>query len=276
LHSPLRALPSPFRTPRSALRIRFAALLFLALTATLHAQDPDSDQQAIDQGKESLQSVARFPWYDRATDDVRPIHIVPRNDADSANRSSQWTATDPQPAGGAARAPGFLGPAMQWIGLTVLILLLGLIAYLFATSFLKDEISEGPEQRRVVETTRDVDRVEALPFYVRKPTGDFLAEARRLYEASQFSEAIIYLFSYQLVQLDRHHVIRLAKGKTNRQYVRETRSRPVLYSILEQTTFAFEDAFFGRKTLTREQFEHCWQQLDTFHAELDRASRAAA
>jgi hypothetical protein len=265
-----------FRTPRSALRALVASLLAILFTARVLAQDLDSDQQAIDQGKESLQSVARFPWYDRATDDVRPIHIVPRNDADSANRSSQWTATDQQPASGAAGPPGFLGPAMQWIGLTALILLLGLIAYLFATSFLKDEISEGPALRRVVETTRDVDRVEALPFHVRKPTGDFLAEARRLYEAGQFSEAIIYLFSYQLVQLDRHHVIRLAKGKTNRQYIRESRQRPVLCSILEQTMYAFEDAFFGHKTLTREQFEHCWQQLDTFHADLSRHERAAA
>jgi hypothetical protein len=266
-----------FPTPHSALRTLFAALLSLTLTTPLLAQDDGSDQQAIDQAKESLRSVARFPWYDRANDDVRPIHIVPRNDADSANRSSQWTAADQQlTGGGGGGAPTILGPAMQWIGLTALILLLGVIAYLIATTFLKDEISEGPEQRRVVETTRDVDRVEALPFHLRKPTGDFLSEARRLYEAGQFSEAIIYLFSYQLVQLDRHHVIRLTKGKTNRQYVRETRSRPVLRSILEQTMFAFEDAFFGHKTITREQFERCWQQLDTFHAELDRHERAAA
>ena len=32
---------------------------------------------------------------------------------------------------------------------------------------------------------------------------------------------MIYLFSHQLVQLDRHQIIRLAKGKTNRQYLRE-------------------------------------------------------
>ena len=80
--------------------------------------------------------------------------------------------------------------------------------------------------RKVVESRRDADRVEALPFHVRAASGDFLAEARRLYDAGHYSEAIVYLFSYQLVQLDKHHVIRLAKGKTNRQYVRETRQRP--------------------------------------------------
>jgi hypothetical protein len=130
--------------------------------------------------------------------------------------------------------------------------------------------------RRVIETSRDVDRVEALPFKLRKPTGNFLDEARRLYEAGDYSEAIIYFFSYQLVELDRHHLIRLAKGKTNRQYLREVRPRPNLHQILGITIVAFEDAFFGRKTLTREHFEQCWSRLGEFQAELDRLERAAA
>ena len=133
--------------------------------------------------------------------------------------------------------------------------MLGLLAYLVATAFLKQETSESAVLKKVVQTARDADRVEALPFKVRSVSGDFLDEARRLYEAGQFSEAIIFLFSYQLVQLDKQHVIRLAKGKTNRQYLRELRQRPTLRSTLELTMVAFEDAFFGRKTLSRERFE---------------------
>jgi hypothetical protein len=168
-----------------------------------------------------------------------------------------------------------LGGLFNWLGITLLVIFLGLIAWLIAKAFLKDEVSEGIT-RKVIETSRDVDRVEALPFKIRKPTGDFLSEARRLYEAGEFSEAIIYFFSYQLVELDRHHQIRLTKGKTNRQYVREVRQRPNLRGILEITMFAFEDAFFGRKTLSREQFEVCWSRLSEFQAELERLERAAA
>jgi hypothetical protein len=121
-----------------------------------------------------------------------------------------------------------------------------------------------------------VDRVEALPFHLRKPTGDFLSEARRLYEAGNYSEAVIYLYSHLLVQLDRHHVIRLTKGKTNRQYLREVRSRTLLREILDRTMVAFEDVFFGHHALTRERFEECWRRLDEFHGELERQERAAA
>jgi hypothetical protein len=166
---------------------------------------------------------------------------------------------------------------LQWFGLTALVLLLGLIAFMIAKSFLKEESSEDAlAVRKIVESRRDADRVEALPFHVRAARGDFLAEARRLYEAGQYSQAIIYLFSYELVQLDKHHVIRLAKGKTNRQYVRESQRRPHLAAILEITMIAFEDAFFGRKTITREAFERSWQRLDEFQGELNREELAAA
>ena len=56
----------------------------------------------------------------------------------------------------------------------------------------------------------------------------------RLYEKrGNFNQAIIYYYSYQLVTLDRRQVIRLAKGKTNRQYLRETGRRgPLLIALV--------------------------------------------
>ena len=39
---------------------------------------------------------------------------------------------------------------------------------------------------------------------------------------------------------------------------------------------AFEDAFFGNKTLSREDFERCWQRLNEFQLELERQELAAA
>src|SRR5205085_7986620 len=142
--------------------------------------------------------------------------------------------------------------------------------YLIAVSFLKDEIADDTAERKVVQVRRDADRVEALPFKVRAATTDFLAEARRLYDGGQYSEAIIYLFSHELVELDRHQVIHLAKGKTNRQYLRETRTRPLIAGLLESTMVAFEDAFFGNKQLSRDAFERSWARLNEFQLELEK------
>jgi hypothetical protein len=84
------------------------------------------------------------------------------------------------------------------------------------------------------------------------------------------------LFSYQLVALDKRHVIHLAKGKTNRQYLRETRSREPLKNLLQRTMISFEDVFFGHHDLSRERFEESWQSLDEFHRHLEQVEFAAA
>lgn len=259
----------------ATIALLFLAPLFLLPQCCWSAES--SPPSPVDNGKNALSSGARFPWYDRRQDDVRRLNVVPRQTADE--RGTQWTASPSNaPTTTTSGRPrfGLFAGFLQWAGITLLVLLLGLIAYLIATAFLKDEVSEATSVRKVVESRRDTDRVEALPFQVRAATGDFLAEASRLYSAGKYSEAIVYLFSFELVELDRHHVIRLTKGKTNRQYVRETRQRPLLRAILETTMVAFEDAFFGNKTLSRETFERSWTRVNEFRAELERQEQAAA
>jgi hypothetical protein len=155
------------------------------------------------------------------------------------------------------------------------LLIVGLIVLLMKT-FLQGEQTQTAAGTKFIDTSSDVDRVEDLPFQLKRPTGDFLSEAQRLYEAGKYSDAIVYLFSYQLVALDKRHVIRLAKGKTNRQYLRETRSREPLKQLLQRTMISFEDVFFGHHELSRERFEESWQRLDEFHQQLERVEAVAA
>jgi len=274
-HCGYRSKSAPIRAVRGLI-LFLPALAFCAGGIVFAEGDGPRDAKAIEAGKEALSSAAKFPWYDRRQDDVRRLNVVPRPSSD--DRSQGWTDNKTRAATTRAlpRRLSLFGELLQWFGLTTLVVLLGVIAYLIATTFLKEEVSEDVAVRKVVESRRDADRVEALPFHVRAASGDFLAEARRLYEAGQYSQAIVYLFSHELVQLDKHHIIRLAKGKTNRQYVRESRQRPTLAAVLHTTMIAFEDAFFGRKTLSRDMFERCWQRLDEFQNELAREEERAA
>jgi hypothetical protein len=273
----LRARYSASSDQYSVRTTSFVVVILLLFGIPTIALAADTAPDPVESGKEALSSGSRFPWYDRKQDSVRRLQIVPR--VPPGERGQKWSSTPTQPTAPAnpVKHPrvNFLGGTLQWIGLTLLIVLLGVIAYLIATSFLKDEVTGGTASRKVVEVRRDADRVEALPFKVRAATTDFLAEARRLYDAGQYSEAIIYLFSYQLVELDRNHVIRLSKGKTNRQYLREVRPRPHLAGVLETTMIAFEDAFFGNKTLSRETFEQSWTRLNDFRLELERNGQPA-
>jgi hypothetical protein len=253
------------------------AALILAQCSALRADDM-TDEEAIAAGKDGLAGRTRYPFYDRQQDDVRRLNVEPpAESADSANRRSKWAGKKAaaRTRGGGGRTVSIFGELLQAVGLAALIIFIAVIAWLIARAFLKNEVTET-KVSKVVETSRTVDKVQALPFQLRKTTGDFLAEAERLYAAGNYSEAIIYLYSHLLVELDAHHVIRLAKGKTNRQYLRETRTRLVLRDILGRTMVAFEDVFFGHHDLSRERFEECWNRVNEFHAELEKVERAAA
>jgi hypothetical protein len=197
----------------------------------------------------------------------------------AANRGSKWEAK-PDPAASAKQVSWFadlfraFGLILKWllyVGIAALfVFLIVLLARAFMSSGVQSDASS--EETEETDSRTEEDLIESLPFRVKRPQGDLLAEARRHYEQGNYGEAIIYLFSYQLVQMDRHDVIRLARGKTNRQYLREVWPRPDLRKIFERTMVAFEDVFFGHHPLGREGFESCWVGLDEFHERIEQAA----
>lgn len=247
-------------------------------SASLALGDRARGADAVDQTREVLTESGKIPWYDPQADELRPIKPRPQSPPDDPLRRSTWEAqTNPaapkKPAApGAVRGGGSISPLLQFLGIALLTALLVIVTLLLLfraqlqkwTAFTELE-EEAPG------TSIAVDQIDALPVPVRSADGDLLAEARRQYEAGDYGSAIIYLFSYQLLQLDRHHMIRLAKGKTNRKYLREVQRTPELRGLLERTMIAFEDVFFGRHQLERERFEACWAGLDEFHRRLEQA-----
>jgi hypothetical protein len=74
--------------------------------------------------------------------------------------------------------------------------------------------------------------------------------------------------------LDKRQLIRLTRGKTNRQYLGEIWGRADVRAILERTMVAFEDVFFGHHVLERARFESCWTRLAEFHQRIEEATVA--
>jgi hypothetical protein len=239
-----------------ARRASLLATVFFAVacsSALFAREDPDD---AVTNGQTALRDSYNRPWYDSDNDSLRRIQVrerAPREDS-----------------GGTLDAPNldFL-TVLAWVVLGALLLV---VAYFLVMAYLRRENTADEMQTSNAKRDYDVaDRVEALPFMARRDQSDLLGQARRHYEAGNFAEAIIYLFSYQLVELDRHGIVHLDRGKTNRQYLREARTGG-LHTILDQTMVAFEDVFFGAHQLDRRRFEQCWNQLDEFQSKL----RAAA
>jgi hypothetical protein len=249
----------------------------------LAATPPD---EAVTRGQESLdQRWGGYPWYDPATDGVRRIDVsepsesernsaYPRREGAGdgparSGRSHDWDwGWDMPDLGGFGQVMLAIGQVTVWL---LVAAVFAAIVYLLIRAFLNsDRFRRSQRNKSAKGNTDDQRRIEALPFPVLAARSDFLAEARRFYEQGEYGEAVKYLFSYELVQLDRHRVVRLTRGKTNRQYLRETsrRGRTGLVGLLEQTMLAFEDFFFGDHPIDRARFEACWARLGEFESQL--------
>jgi hypothetical protein len=234
---------------KSGRRLRLASLCtavvsLLALAETFAAND---GPEPIASGRKALETQTRLPWYDFTTDAVKPIDLPP----ESVSRGSL--------------------PWLTLLALTSLGVLLGLLAYLILRAVVNRAAGLPRLAKAKPERTLDADQVEALPFMADRPNRDLLGEAKRHYQQANFSEAIIYLFSYQLVELDKSSLIHLAKGKTNRQYLREVSRAQSLKRLVESTMVAFEDVFFGQRPLDRHGFEACWNRLSEFETLVSQA-----
>ncbi|MBN1591098.1 MAG: DUF4129 domain-containing protein [Pirellulales bacterium] len=223
------------------------------------AIEPD---ESIARGRESLDRWwGGYPWYDSATDSVKPIEIPELPKAES-DWNWDWLDFD---------FPLAAAEFLKWGIWTLLIVLVVVLVYFLLRAYFRDgnlRWAKGTESKKAQTDLQR--RLEALPFAIKATKLDFLDEARRYYEQGQYGDAVKYLFSYQLVELDKHRVVRLTRGKTNRQYVREVgrAGRAPLSRVLEQTMLVFEDFFFGNHPIDRVRFEACWSRLPEFEAQL--------
>ena len=237
------------RTSRVSIACVLIGWAVLLATAAGDDAPPADPEQSVARGREALQGGWNHPWYDRTTDGVRPLEVVP------PRRPPASTSTGPKKS-----------VDLSWLQLlawgAIAAVLLAL-AYFLIQAYLESENRAAAVQSGQ-RPARDVDRIEALPFMAARVQSDLLAEARRNYEQGNYREAIIYLFSFELVELDRHGIIRLERGTTNRKYLREAAARPPLARVLEQTMVAFEAVFFGKHDLDRAGFEACWSQVSQF------------
>lgn len=242
----------------------------------LQGQETDVDNWGNEAARRAL-NERPYPWYDESADELESLNpepaVAPPEAHDWKLNLPEW---DPNPKWNWRFN---FWEIVQWVisGLLIGVLVAALVYFLRAV--IRDggfSLTDG-RAANIEAIARESEQIENLPFPVESPKADLLAEARYHYEHGDFGKAIVYLFSYQLVHLDRHHLIRLAKGKTNRQYLHELgRRHGSIRALLQQTMMTFEEVFFGNHPLDRQRFETCWQQLDEFHQGVQRFVPSAA
>lgn len=223
-------------------------VIWVRSTADAQPVETRRPKQAVDAGRRALDRWRPYPWYDPETDDLRL----------SVPADVRWTMR-------VARQVG-------WLGIAVI---LAALAYVMvrAAVLRPPAHPRRPVAKRSAARASVGPNIEALPASVRGNVRDLLGEARRFYQQGDYSRAIVCLFSYQLMQLDKHQLIHLAPGKTNRAYLRELRGFEPLQAMVAETMMAFEEAFFGNRRLERSRFDHCWDRLEAFHGYVSQRRR---
>lgn len=198
-------------------------------------------------------------WYDAEADEFRHLPIQRPSTA-----FWDWLRNLQFPSFPSFSISG-IGDLLRWLPWIGVAVLLGVLCWMLVRAYrqLGQTAAVGRRRRTVTQQAADA-LAQHLPLDFDPAEEDLLGRARAAYREGDYSTAIVFLFSHQLVELDHHRWIRLTRGKTNRQYLGELRAETGLQALLRRTMVAFEDAFFGRQDLERGRFESCWSALPEF------------
>lgn len=99
---------------------------------------------------------------------------------------------------------------------------------------------------------------------------DRLAEAQAAAQRADFRTAVVHLFKHLLDRMDRHHIVRLHPGRTNRQYfyeIRDGRDRDTFHQLAR----LFERVVFGARAADHALYEQALALVLGFEQSLTAA-----
>lgn len=250
--------------------------LFVALVVGFGGQPQTAFAQ--DAGLESLKRQS-LPWYDAASEDIKPVEFEARDEPRSQLRGTiakKVPRAKKKRRNGTfnnwgANWDGSIGTFFYWLMWAVLA-----VAFIILIVWAVRNVDVRPSfARDEVEQARSLAQsVAQLPFQVEIGNDDFRSLAKKAIQANDYRQAIVWLFSHVLVSLDQKNLIRLKKGKTNRQYLRELADERQLSDYYADVMLPFEATFFGDKELNQEQFTRCWNGLNQFEQQVEAAGEA--
>jgi hypothetical protein len=231
--------------------------------------------------REVIQRSTNSVWYDTEQRSIKPsgtakkaLDVSDRHDAVASPELPydwswlDWFSTD-------------LRDFFTWIfsGWKIVLILFFLIL-IFTIAYIIWQYTDfgarnSPTRRKTTKAAleREAVKIQDLPFEIEQSLLGLLGQAERHRAAGDYSRAIAYLYSHVLVTLDEARCIRLAKGKTNRMYMRELKDREAIRGFANQLVTVFEFAFFGKHQLDALTFDSVWNQLATFESELKRIDK---
>lgn len=214
----------------------------ISMTVTVNAGEADLNSEIGSSLKKR-----KYPWYNSSTGEFKPVSNIPEKQKPKPQTNST------------------LDFSLIDVVMRVLFWILVAVIAVWLTVLLVRAIVDIPEKE--TDHLSDMpafsqERLDLLPEMTRGVT-DFLSEAQKQAKLGDFSRAMVFYYSWQLLMLGDQEVIELESGKTNRQYLREAaRNRPDLRELFTHSIRMFEDAIYGGITLLAADFQGVWNQRE--------------
>jgi len=235
--------------------------------------DIETDDSAVDVPA-SLRR-ATFPWYDADEQRLSKVKLPPIARAKTLDRGQ----LEPYVPRQQPRNFNFQGTDLSGLNVVswiLVALVIAMIVGLLIWAFFRLE-GKAMAKRAATEDVPEslAERIKELPFDFHQLQGDFREMAWEAYRAGDVGRAMMLLFSHVLLALDRQGLLRLRRGKTNRQYLRELHTFQPLAAYFQRVMVPFEESFFGQHAIPGRRFEECWNGLDGFQKAIEQSTRSA-
>jgi hypothetical protein len=244
------------------------AVILLIACSVLCGFCPQTCNASVQSTRQKAQGSLRGDWYDHRTETFRPPTMTETLDHPlrksgrlaSPSRAWNWNWNFPRWNLGLSTLRSFLTYALMSVLVLALVTSLLLLVWHFS-----GHSRLNAKKHSTKEISIDPARFEDLPFAMADLPSDPLSRARIMADSGDYEQAIIYVSCYMLLALDQARRLFLQKGKTNRTYLFELHDSPDLQVIMSHVILKFEQTYFGRKKLTRQEFEPLWAELEHFH-----------
>ena len=258
------------RSVLSRLLTRAACLLAAAVLAAplcaprpncAYADEPEGlakpawEAQDVNESYEKGLREIKQPWLSRDGMSVEYVPLRPIDPEEEKAREPETPAALP-----AINLESFF-ENFYWVCVVLFaILALAVLAYASRLVYIRArdarDLEEEPETR--------ARRLETLAPEARDRYDDLLAAATDAYARGDYRAAIIFYFSWLLVEMDKRGFVLLDKGKTNLEYWSELEGTGALRDIYRAVMRRFESVYFGGMAISQEVFDRVWTLRDSF------------
>lgn len=222
-----------------------------------------------------------FPWYDKETDRLKPVGAEKgswlerlRSNLISFGRrinravAPVFRAIDrffTWMGRGVNRLGAFsLGQALATAALFALLILV-----VIALVRLYRGVDSFDSSEPSIEALGGIAGLANAPLGTRATPAEWWRLALERRAAGDLSGAVIALFVYQLVTLERRGLLRFSPGRTGRNYVRDLKDDR-LAGPLGRSLTLFEQVYYGRRRPSEPAFERVWAEVERFHQSSSR------